>query len=387
MQSLRRKSRRSGEEYCYNYRQRVYSEVGKEMSRFSMVANKKENVISFIAGGDLIIDGKIEYHNGKVTCARREQPESVFASVSSLFKGADVRFCNLEAPLCSLVKKGTIFPGLQNALSSEIKNVAALKYAGIDIVALPNNHMMSYGWDGVDETINVLEKSGIAYVGAGKNLKEATQPKVLEIKNVKIGFLAFYINPIAPGLPPTKSRALENRPGLSEIALSPLYPPPQLNRQHVELFEQSIKEAKALSDVLMVCCHWGVQGQTIAIHQTALGHLAIDSGADLVIGTHPHNPQAVEVYQNKVIIYSLGSLAFDAPMSVEKEGLLLQAVISDKMVQKVSLRPLSFNAKGVPELLKADEQKGAKIFKTLEYLSKEFDTRLTYQNAEIVVQK
>lgn len=355
----------------------------------NMMAEKMESAISLVVVGDVLIDGKMEFANGTILQTvlheKRKQPESAFSFVSSFLKKADLRFCNLEGPLSDLFQKGTIFRGRGSAWNSDSTNVAGLKYAGFDVVSLANNQMMSYGWEGAAQTIRNLEKNGIAYIGAGNNLKEATQPKVFQLKNVKIGFLAYYLNNLAPGIPPIKSRATEDKPGLAEMVLSPLYPPPQVNRQHMELFKESIKEARAISDVVVVACHWGVQGQTIAIHQPALAHIAIDSGADLVIGAHPHNIQGVEVYKKKVIVYSLGNFVFDAPLPMDKASLLLQALISDKKIQKVSFRPVLANSLGQAEILGEDNENSIKIFRTLESLSREFDTKLAFQNGEIMI--
>ncbi len=353
-----------------------------------MVIKKMDSKISFVAVGDVLIDGKIEDRNEGVTRAKREQPESAFTLVSSFLKRADVRFCNLEGPLTDLCQKGTIFHGRRAAWSSASKNVAGLKHAGFDIVSLTNNQVMSYGWEGVTETIRNLEKNGILFVGAGKNLQEAAQPKVVQVKNVKIGFLTCTMNQVAPGIPPIKSRAGKEKPGLNEIMLSPLYPPPQVNRQHLELLRESIRNAREISDVVVVGFHWGVQGQTIAIHQSALGHIAIDCGADLVIGTHPHNIQGIEVYKKRIIVYSLGNFVFDAPVLQEhKDAILLQALISDKKIQKVSFKPVLINSLGQPEILAEDNKNGMEIFRTVESLSHEFGTKLAFKNGEITIKK
>ena len=350
-------------------------------------AEKTGGTISFVALGDVFIDGKIEYPDGTVRYKKRERPESIFALVSSFLKKADLRFCNLEAPLCNLCQKGTIFHGRRSAWSSDSKNAAGLKYAGFDVVSLANNQMMSYGWAGVDRTIKTLGKNGILFVGAGENLKEATQPRVVHVKDVKIAFLAYYFNDVAPGIPIVRSRADEEKPGLAEVAVSPLYPPPHVNHQHLALFKQTIKEARDISDVVVVSCHWGVPHlQTIAIHQTALGHMAIDLGADLVIGTHPHIIQGIEVYKNKVIAYSLANFGFDSPSPMPKESILLQAVIFDKKVQKVSFRPVLHNSLGQPEVLGKDNKNGGKIFKILQSLSKEFGTKLAFKIGEIRIE-
>ncbi len=353
-----------------------------------MTIEKMGGAVSFVAVGDVFIDGKIEYPNGTVRYKKREQPESIFALVSSFLKKADLRFCNLEAPLCDLCQKGTIFHGRRSAWSSEGKNTVGLKYAGFDVVSLANNQMMSYGWEGIEQTIKNLRGKDILFAGAGKTLQEATQPRVIQVKDVKIGFLAYYFNDVAPGIPIVRSRADEEKPGLAEVAISPLYPSPHLNQQHVALFKQSIKEARDVSDVVVVSCHWGVPHlQTIAIHQTAIGHMAIDLGADLVIGTHPHIIQGIEVYKNKVIAYSLANFGFDSPSPMPNESFLLETLISDKKIQKVSFRPVLHNSFGQPEILGEGDKNAGKIFKVLQSLSEEFGTKLTFKKGEINIEE
>ena len=346
-----------------------------------------EDTVSFIAVGDVLLDGRIEWPNGNVLHKplpeERRQPESAFYLVSSFLKKADFRYANLEGPLCDLFKKGTVINPV-SAWSSDSRNVTALKFAGFDLISLATNIMMCYGWDGAEQTIRNLRENGIDFVGAGNNLLEATQPKILRIKNVKIAFLDCYLMMLGPiGIPTVESRAEEDKPGLSEIHLSPLYPPPHLDHQHLDLFKEKIKEAKSISDIVVVSCHWGVHSETITVSQSGLGHIAIDCGADLVIGTHPHNIQAIEVYKNKVIAYSMGSFAFDIGIPLDKRGLLLEALIFDKRIQKVSFRPVLSNSLGQPELLGENNKNGAEIFRKLESLSQEFGTKLTFRNGEI----
>ena len=194
------------------------------------------------------------------------------------------------------------------------------------------------------ETIETLKSAGIAYVGGGANIEEARKPVFLSRNNTKIGFLTRYSNQYAAGLSLIGYGARDNAPGVAQLVVSPLYAPPQVNELEFEEFADDVQNTKAESDVLIVGCHMGVQGQALTMHQPAIAHRAIDCGADIVICTHPHRIQAVEVYKGKIIFYSIGNFALDFAYAQQpKESVIVECLIANKSIKEIIVRPCLLN--------------------------------------------
>ena len=167
---------------------------------------------------------------------------------------------------------------------SPTKAVEALKRLGINLVTLANNHITDYGDLGLKSTISVLDEAGIAHVGAGLNLCQAESPAVIESKGMRIGFLGF-----GESRYPTSSRG-------GSI--------PFREKRAFRLIETS----KCRCDFLVVYIHEGVEALTVPLRRTVVDcHRAVDSGADLIIGSHPHTAQGIEDYAGVPIAYSLGN--------------------------------------------------------------------------------
>ena len=105
--------------------------------------------------------------------------------------------------------------------------------------------------------------------------------------------------------------------------------------------EVDIKAAKVQADVVFVYYHWGTEYTHLANNdQRTVAHRAVDAGADLILGTHPHWVQGVEWYNGKLITYSLGNFVFDQEWSTEtKQGTILSATFSGKNLVAASLKP------------------------------------------------
>lgn len=299
----------------------------------------------------------------------RITPESAFYKVSDLLKESDLIFCNLEAPLT--VKTSPSSERLA-PLRSNPEMVNGLAYAGFNIVSVANNHTMDYGPDGFKETMNCLGTKKISYVGGGMNLKSALKPRIMEIKDFTVAFLAFESTIWSFG-----AEAREWRPGIAKVNISPLLPEPHINKPDFERIVESIHDAEDEADVLVVSMHWGVElSETLAVHQTAMGHSIIDAGADLIIGHHPHLLQAVETYHGGLICYSLGNFVFDTDDPFPKETAILQANLTEDGVEEACLIPCVINAQGQPVPVFPPDEKYDEIYDKLNNLSGDFKTEL-----------
>jgi D-alanyl-D-alanine carboxypeptidase/poly-gamma-glutamate capsule biosynthesis protein CapA/YwtB (metallophosphatase superfamily) len=259
--------------------------------------NELSSNITLTFGGDIMLDRGVKYFVHKYFNGDFSQ---LFKNLD-IFKKSDLAFANLEGPISDI---GTDLHNLYS-FRMDPKVVSVLKDAGFDVFSFANNHVGDWGREAFDDTRNRLKAGGIEYVGAGDTKKAAEQPVIKTIKDVKFGFIGFTdVGPDALAATETESGVL--------LASDPN-------------FETIIANAKKQVDVLVVSFHWGVEYQEHTDHQAELAHKAINAGATLVIGHHPHVPQAIETYKGGLIAYSLGNLIFDQGFSKETmQGLLLQ---------------------------------------------------------------
>jgi len=205
-------------------------------------------------------------------------------------EAADIFMVNQEFPF---TERGTPAADKQFTFRLPFDRFHIMKEMGIDIVTLANNHILDYGAEGLLDSCEILEREGIPYVGAGKNLERAKKLETITVKGKTIGFLGtsrVYMDGSWAAGP--------DHPGVFSTYDS---------RQAVK----AIQEARELCDYLVVYVHWGVERETTPKeYQRTMGKEYIDAGADLVIGSHPHVLQPVEYYKDKPIVYSLGNFVF-----------------------------------------------------------------------------
>ncbi len=194
----------------------------------------------------------------------------------------------------SFSNRGTPLKSKRWTFRANPENVSIYKEMGVDMVTLGNNHVYDYGNDAFLDTLSTLKNAQIPYIGAGENINEASKAHYLIINGYKIAFLNAtraekYI--LTPG-------ANESDPGVFRC-----YDPANLVSR--------IKEEKKISDYVVVLLHWGKEeSHNLEEAQKETGKLYIDSGADLIVGSHAHVLQGSEFYQDKLIMYNLGDFIF-----------------------------------------------------------------------------
>ena len=190
---------------------------------------------------------------------------------------------------------GAPLEGKAYTFRADPKRVAVLQELGVDIVKLANNHVYDYGRQALLDTFETLENAGIAYVGAGRNLEEATEPVYMELDGKKVAFVAASRAEKYKMTP----QATEDSPGI-------------LRCYDTALFLETIKKAKENADFVLAYVHWGTEySYELEDVQLTTGKEYLDAGADVVIGAHSHCLQGMEYYNGKPIIYSLGNYWFN----------------------------------------------------------------------------
>jgi len=215
-----------------------------------------------------------------------------FEDVAEFFREADLAFVNLET---SVSTRGESEKKEGYGFRTDPKYLEVYTQAGIDIVSCANNHTRDFGMDALADTFTNLDEYGIRYVGAGMNQTEAEKLETFELNGIKVGFTA--INMI--NMNPTWY-ATEERAGLNCV-----------DSWDCERQLELIKEYDKQCDVLFVSVHWGLEYyNTITEEQQEFAHKLCDSGADIILGHHPHVLQPIEAYNGSVIFYSMGNFLF-----------------------------------------------------------------------------
>ncbi|WP_000324014.1 CapA family protein, partial [Leptospira interrogans] len=240
-----------------------------------------------------------------------------------LFNEADFRMINLETPIVASKteesKKAYIFTAHEKDLNS-------LKYLGVDMVFLGNNHSFDHGQQGMNETLDILNKNNILFVGAGKKLPEVLEPLNLNLKGSDLRIHS--VTAIAE----QTHYATATRSGVAPFLFPSL---------RATFFEKNILPKNHSTPVRIVSLHWGVEYSPFPTSdQRKIARSLIDSGVKIVIGHHPHIPQGVEVYKGGVILYSLGNLIFGSRNSYLNHNLIAILHIRNNHLERVELVPI-----------------------------------------------
>lgn len=182
-------------------------------------------------------------------------------------------------------------------------NIRCLTAAKIDFCSLANNHILDWGYSGLEETLTTLREAGIQFGGAGRSLKEAASPKVLTVEE-KGRVILFSCGSPTSGIPQSWA-ASEDKAGVNFIS--------DFSETALQHIRQRITEAKKPGDIAVVSIHWGGNwGYEIPSHQIEFAHKMIDdAGVDIIHGHSSHHFKGIEVYKDKPIIYGSGDFIND----------------------------------------------------------------------------
>lgn len=275
----------------------------------------KDKTITLIATGDIIPARSVNFQT--VTRNNFLWP---YEKTIDLLKTGDIVFVNFESPLvdnCPVTNEGMVFCG-------DKRNVEGLVYSGVNVANLANNHSTNYGEEGLKSTIETLNKSGILTTGI-------SGPVFKEVKGIKFAFLGYD----------------DVEPKSSMISIA-----------DEKKIKEEIASAKKKSDVVITAFHWGDEYTSQPNkREVELAHLAIDSGADLIIGNHPHWIQALEIYKGKLIMYAHGNFVFDQMWSENTElGVVGRYTFYGKDLIDAEYFPIKIQNYGQPYLLEGIEK-------------------------------
>ena len=264
----------------------------------------------------------------------------------SIMRDADLFVVNNEFAFTS---RGTAVSKQYN-FRADPKNAQILKDMGADLVTLGNNHTYDYGEEGLLDTLDTLKAAGVTYIGAGKDLEEASAPAVYTIGGFRISLvnaesILFNSNPPA-------QCALEGKPGTFDC-----YRP--------EMLFEAVRKAKAESDYCIAVLHWGSEGKSTPNEkQLTLSRGAAEAGADLIIGGHPHVLQTIGRVGAVPVVYSLGNYLFH---SGTYDTGVIQAVFrpSEKRLESLRFVPMQCRNMKVFTLSGSEKERLLKYMRSL----------------------
>jgi poly-gamma-glutamate synthesis protein (capsule biosynthesis protein) len=279
-----------------------------------------------VLGGDVMLSR----HVGRLARLHGD-PAWPLRGIAAVFRQADIAFVNLESPFLDrgpLVESGMRF-------KAEPEMIAGLRLAGVDVVSTANNHARDMGSAGLEFTLEWLSRNGVAAAGTGRTPQEAHAGAILERHGLRFGFLAYTYDQSNGN-----HSGADPRVAVMEIAEM---------RRDVELLSQR-------ADVIVVSMHAGVEYSAVPnAQQKEFARTAIDAGARLVAGHHPHVVQGWERYRNGVIFYSLGNLVFDQYHRPDTQrGVVGEVVFEGPVLAGANVRVVEI-VRSVPRLADSSE--------------------------------
>ncbi len=182
-------------------------------------------------------------------------------------------------------------------------NIRSLTVAGIDCCVLANNHVLDWGYAGLNDTLEVLHAADIQTTGAGRTLTEAETPATFEVAG-KGRVRVFAFGHGSSGIPPSWA-ASDNRAGVALLD--------NLSAKAVQRITEQVHLHRRPGDIVIVSIHWGGNwGYAVSQEHRQFAHQLIDeAGVDVVYGHSSHHPKGIEVYREKPIMYGCGDLLND----------------------------------------------------------------------------
>ena len=307
-------------------------------------ADKPTIKTDIMAAGDIIL-------SRTVGVKIREAGDNTlpFYNVKDLFRDADIAFATLDAPFYNegpLMTEGMVF-------KVEPEFIEGLKISGIDVVSLAGNHFGDQLQAGMIYSLDWCAQNGIKTCGAGEDIYAAHEPAIQENEGVTFAFLSYN------EIPPKEYGATTNTAGTAWMDEAQM--------------TEDVKNVLPNVDVVIVVMHAGTEYEVApTIQQQNFAHAAIDAGAKLVLGSHPHIVQPTEEYNDGFIIYSLGNFIFDQMWSQETmEGTMADCHFEGDVLKSVDFIPVIIENYNQPRL--ANEAEAEVILNRMDLVGNHVD--------------
>lgn len=314
-------------------------------------AQTSSQSVEIAAVGDILLTRGVERQIEKFGA------DYPFEKVKNVLVNGDLSFGNLENPVAENCKKKK----KKFSFQAKPEYLKILDNVNFDVLSLANNHSFDCGQIGLVETIEHLENENLRWAGAGRNAAEAEKPVYIEIRKIKFAFLGF----------------------TAIFPVNSLKKSANVNFATAEKVSVAVAEARKKADVVIVSFHWGTEYDSRPnAMQISLANTAIDAGADVILGHHPHVLQGLKLIDKQIgekralVAFSLGNFLFDSPAKLIRKT-------AESMILKIRFNKKGFvSAEVVPVNIEntrpviADKEKKEIIFNRLNKLSAEWNTFL-----------
>lgn len=324
--------------------------------------------VTLLFGGDISLED--------ISPESLTAPGGFFADVAE-YGQADLALVNLATPLATAATN--LQEGLRHQTRTDAVNL--LVNSGVDIVNLTHSSLMDYGAEGLNETLTTLDSKGLYRIGAGRNALEARRPEVLDIKGKRIAYLSYAMggNNAAHDTDVLRERAGASDKAIAKEvetfkAATAFKDRAGFNAQNMPEIVADIQALRDEVDWIVVNFRWVDHlSEQPNFMQTNLARLAIDQGADVVVGYHPTVIQGGEIYKGRPIAYSLGDFVFrpDEPIENQDSAVLKVSLKDDQM--RVELVPVRVQDSRPKTLSGNDSQQ---VLQRIEQASSQFDKPL-----------
>jgi len=326
-----------------------------EIEKSEYTLNRPKSSITLVAVGDIMLGGSAQ------EVLLKEGYNYPFKKTAPLLAYADIVIGNLEGPLTSICNSSMDLDKQYVFRSPAEKVAPALKQAGFNILSLANNHIMDYGVAGMDDTLQALAQYNIYSAGVGHNIKQSRAGTIINTENGKLGFLSYSLTF------PESFWATENSAGAAF--------------GHQQQIVDDITRLKKIADSVIVSFHWGREKTTeLRPYQPKLAHAAIDAGAAVILGHHPHVLQAIEKYNGGLILYSLGNFVFGSYSQDAINSVVARVTLLNGEFHSAELTPINvLNTEVIfqPEVLTGNA--ASSVINHINQLSRVTNTRLDQQ--------
>lgn len=308
-----------------------------EHTYVKQAASAYETVIRF-TGDFSLADGvgTTTYYNS----VGKDLTKCIDASLLKQMNDSDIMVINNEF---TYTTRGSALFGKDYVFRATPDTAKQLKTMGVDVAGLANNHVYDYGEIGLLDTLNTLQKEEIPYIGAGKDINEASEPIYFITNGKKIAIVA--ATQIERSTNFTKE-ATEHSAGV-------------LKTLHPQKYTAAIEKAKRNADYVICFVHWGTEGTNLyGSDQKALAKAFVEAGADAIIGGHTHCLQGVDMIDGVPVCYSLGNFYFsqEAEMPQAYDTAMAEIVIHNDGQLQAKMIPCSFADGRLTPVVQSDEK-------------------------------
>ena len=277
-----------------------------------------------IIGGDVMLGRLVKVF------MRENGYELPLQGVKNIMKRGDITLINLECAMTASIKR---WSGPRKAFYFGADPIAAeaLQDAGVNLVSLANNHALDFDFQGLTDTLYLLDQKKISHAGAGENLGEALTPALIERNQIKFGMVAFCDHQ-------DDFAAEKNRPGIAYVDLND-------EQKALALFQSCLNKMRKLKIVWpILSLHWGPNMVDRPSAQfKKIAHQVIEMGYKMLFGHSAHVFHGIEIYQGCPILYAAGDLVDDYavdPLFKNDHQCLFELQLENLQLKRIIVYPV-----------------------------------------------